>query len=184
MLLMKSAHDVRIRTLLVTGGLIIAGGLAISWLPEKFQTSVTKGQSEDRAVHALKKREEEINRRFEQGVALLNEKQYEPALKEFHRVIELSPTMPEAHVNAGFALLGQKRYDMARDFFEGAISLRKNQLNAYFGLAEAFAGLNDLQGALGTMRIYLHLSPPDDPYRSKAEVVMREWSEKIKKRQD
>ena len=37
---------------------------------------------------------------------MLHAKQYEHALHAFHRVLELDPAMPEAHVNAGFALLG------------------------------------------------------------------------------
>jgi len=183
MAMQKSARDVRLRALLITCVLVIAGGLTIAWLPDKLHTSVANGSPDVRAAHAQEKREAEIKQRFEQGVAMLNEKQYEPALKEFHRVIELSPTMPEAHVNAGFALIGQKRYAVARDFFEGALALRKDQLNAYYGLAEALEGLNDLPGALGAMRTYLHLSPPDDPYRRKAEAAVWEWGAKLKETQ-
>ena len=175
----KSVRDVRLPALLITGALVIAGGLAIAWLPDKLHTSVANGSPEARAAHAREKTDAEIEQRFEEGVAMLNDKQYDQALKAFHRVLELSPRMPEAHVNAGFALLGQRRYAVARDFFEGAIALRKNQLNAYYGLAEALEGLNDLPGALGAMRTYVHLSPPDDPYRQKAEAAVREWSGKV-----
>ena len=175
----KTGADTRQRALLITGALVIAGGLAIAWLPGKLNSSVANGSPEVRAAHAQEKREDEIKQRFEQGVAMLNEKQYGQALKEFHRVLELSPTMPEAHVNAGFALLGQKRYAVARDFFEGALALRKDQLNAYYGLAEALEGLNDLPGALGAMRTYVHLAPPDDPYRRKAEAALWEWGDKL-----
>jgi len=175
----KPRRDVRLRALWITGALVIAGGMVIAWLPDKMHTSVANGSPEVRAAHAQEKRSSEIKQRFEQGVAMLNDKEYEQALKAFHRVLELSPTMPEAHVNAGFALIGLKSYAVARDFFEGAIALRKNQLNAYYGLAEALEGMNDLPGALGAMRTYLHLSPSDDPYRGKAEMAVREWGARI-----
>ncbi len=112
---------------------------------------------------------------------MLDAKNYGQALAAFHRVLELSPEMPEAHVNAGFALIGLRRYSVAREFFEGALALRKDQVNAYYGLAEALEGLNDLPAALGAMRTYLHLAHQDDPYRRKAESAVWEWESEINK---
>jgi len=179
----KPTMDVRMRTLLITGALVILGGMLISWWPDKSHSPLPNGTPEALAAHVQEKREAEIRQRFERGVAMLNAQDYENALAEFHRVLALSPTMPEAHVNAGFALLGQKRYAIARDFFEGAIALRKDQLNAYYGLAEALAGMNDLPGALGAMRTYLHLSPPDDPYRYKAKAAVWAWGVRVNESQ-
>ena len=173
------ARDVRWRALALTAGLIVAGGLTIAYLPDGRRAPVANGSKEARAAHSREKTEAEIKQRFQQGVTLLNAKQYEQALAAFHRVIELAPTMPEAHVNTGFALIGLKRYAVARDFFEGAIALRKDQVNAYYGMAEALEGLNDLPGALGAMRTYLHLAPADDPYRRKAESAVWEWEAKV-----
>lgn len=175
----RKAHDVRLRALALTAGLVIAGGLLIAYLPGKLRTSVANAPEEVRAAHAREKTEAEIRQRFQQGVDMLNKKQYEQALKEFHRVLELAPDMPEAHVDAGFALIGLERFAVARDFFEGALALRKNQVNAYYGLAVALEGLNDLPGALGAMRAYLHLAPPNDPYRRKAESAVWEWEAKV-----
>ena len=172
-------RDVRLRALVLTAGLVIAGGIAIAYLPDGLRTSVANAPEEIRSAHAHEKAEAEIRQRFQQGVNMLNNKQYEQALKEFHRVLELAPDMPEAHVNAGFALIGLKRFAVARDFFEGALALRKDQVNAYFGLAEALEGLQDLPGALGAMRAYLHLAPANDPYRRKAESAVWEWEAKI-----
>ena len=173
------ARDVRLRALVLTAGLVIAGGLSITYLPDRLRTSVANAPEKIRAAHAREKTEAEIRQRFRQGVGMLNDKQYEQALKEFHRVLELAPNMPEAHVNAGFALIGLGRFAVARDFFEGALALRKDQVNAYYGLAEALEGLNDLPGALGAMRVYLHLAPANDPYRRKAESAVWEWEAKV-----
>jgi len=117
----------------------------------------------------------EIRERFEQGVVMLHAKRYDHALTAFHRVLELDPAMPEAHVNAGFALLGMDRPDAASDFFRSAIELRPRQLNAYYGLAEALERTGDLAGARGAMRTYAHLAPADDPFRRKAESALWEW---------
>ena len=172
-------RDVRLRALILTAGLVIAGGIAIAYLPDRLRISVADAPAEIRAAHAREKAEAEVRQRFQQGVAMLNNKQHEQALKEFHRVLELAPDMPEAHVNAGFALIGMGRFAVARDFFEGALALRKDQVNAYYGLAEALEGLNDLPGALGAMRTYLHLAPANDHYRRKAESAVWEWEAKV-----
>ena len=119
----------------------------------------------------------EINERFKQGVVMLHAKQYEHALTAFHRVLALEPAMPEAHVNAGFALLGMKQPAAARAFFERAIALRKEQLNAYYGLAVASEQLGDLPAARGAMRTYAHLASKDDPFRRKAEAALWEWEQ-------
>ena len=174
-----NVRDMRLQALALTVCLVVAGGLAITFLPDRLSISVANAPGEIRAAHAREKAEAEIRQRFQQGVNMLNNKQYEQALKEFHRVIELAPDMPEAHINAGFALIGLERFAVARDFFEGALALRKGQVNAYYGLAEALEGLNDLPGALGAMRAYLHLAPANDPYRRKAEAAVWEWEAKV-----
>ncbi len=179
MLQLKHRPDMRLRAVLVTGVLVIMGGLFITYIPYGSHSTPVDGSTIDPADHAREKSEVEIRDRFKQGVAMLNAKNYGQALTAFHRVIELSPEMPEAHVNAGFALIGMGRYSVAREFFEGALALRKDQVNAYYGLAEALEGLDDLPGALGAMRTYLHLAPQDDPYRRKAESAVWEWESKI-----
>ncbi len=173
------ARDARLRALVVTVSLVIAGGLAIVYLSDWLRTSATNVPEEARAAHAREKAETEIRQRFQHGVTMLNGKQYEQALKEFHRVLELAPDMPEAHANAGYALIGLGRFAVARDFFESALALRRNQVNAYYGLAMSLEGLNDLPGALGAMRAYLHLASANDPYRRKAEAAVWEWESKI-----
>lgn len=139
------------------------------------------GPSQGAGPQAQKQRKEEIDRLFFQGVALLNARKYEAASSEFQHVRDLAPLMPEAHANLGFSLLGSQRYQMAKVSFEAAIEVRRDQLNAYFGLAMAQEGLRDLRGALGAMRTYVHLSKADDPYVRKANAAIWEWEEELKK---
>ncbi len=106
---------------------------------------------------------------------MLHAREHEHALTAFHRVVELAPDMPEAHVNMGYALLGLRRFEAARGFFESATALRSRQVNAYYGLAVALEGMGDLPGAVGAMRTYVHLTAKDDPYLRKAHAALWEW---------
>lgn len=131
--------------------------------------------------HVERKVKGELERRFRDGVALLQAKHYDQALTAFHRVLQLNPEMPEAYVNAGFALLGMKQYKAAADFFDSATTLRPNQMNAYYGLGIALQEMGDKQGALQAMETYLHRSQPDDPFRRKAESATWELREELAK---
>lgn len=121
----------------------------------------------------------EIEARFEQAVIMLHARRYQEAIVALERVITLSPRLPEAYVNLGYALLGLERYDTARDFFLAATELQPFQGNAYWGLAVALEALSDLEGALGAMRTYIHLAPPDDPFVRQARSALWEWDTQL-----
>lgn len=169
-------RDVRAYALAATLTLVMGGG----YLLDRWISKPTPGLT-DKAIHATQQRKTEIDLRFRQGVMMLHAKQYEHALTAFHRLLQLAPEMPEAHVNMGFTLLGLKRYKEALDFFDSASSLKSDQLNAYFGMAEAFEGLGDYRGALEAMEAYLHRAKADDPFRPKAEAAVWEWREQLRK---
>ena len=133
-------------------------------------------------VHASQARRAEIDQRFKEAVVMLHAGRYDDAATALHRLLELAPDMPEANVNMGFAMIGLKRYDIARDFFQTAINLRPMQANAYYGLAESLEGLKDLEGALGAMRTYVHLSSNADPFVRKARAAIWEWQAALAKK--
>ena len=172
------SRDARRRALALSVIAIAAGGFAIAAVSDgslfgwRFATSGTPAGGQAQAIDRTR---QEIHQRFQQGVVMLHARQHEHAMTAFHRVLELDPAMPEAHVNMGFALLGMKRYSAARDFFESATALRKQQVNAYYGLAVALDELHDRPGAIGAMRSFVHLSRPDDPYVRKAQAALWEW---------
>jgi tetratricopeptide (TPR) repeat protein len=127
------------------------------------------------STHAAQARADEVRVRFEQAVVMLHARQYEHAATALHRVIELDPELPEAHVNMGYALLGLERHKAAADFFAEATERRPGQANAYYGLAVALEAQGDLPAALGAMRTFVHLSPADDPFVRKARAALWEW---------
>jgi hypothetical protein len=168
---LPSGAPVRWRAAAMVAALIAGGGALL-----EAGTSGVRWGGDGGYLHAGEQKHDEILARFNQGVLMLHAKQYEHALTAFHRVLELAPEMPEAYVNLGFTLLGLERHAAAHDFFVAAIALRKDQLNAYYGLAAALEPLGDLEGARGAMRTYLHLAPQDDPHRRRAEAALWEWS--------
>jgi len=168
----------------ITFAALLAGGASLAWLGvvtshAPVETAEPDPQLEPRE-HGNFRRRTEIDARFTQGVAMLHARQHEYALTAFHRVLELAPEMPEAHVNMGYALVGLGRFEAARSFFEAAIELQPRQLNAYYGLAVALESLGDLGGAIGAMRTYVHLAPRDDPYVRKAQAALWEWESRPK----
>jgi len=174
----------RTRTIVATAAAVAALGALLQWTSPGPESAIPPGSTLPAANRsaptsgspASEARADEVAQRFRQGVIMLHAGEHEHAATAFHRVLALAPRLPEAHVNMGFAMLGQFHHGLARDFFESAIALRPSQRNAYYGLAAAFEGLGDVRGAVGAMRTYIHLSPPDDPYLRKANAALWEWN--------
>lgn len=176
--------DKRLLAALTTAGAIAVGGLAIYLWPDPAPLSVAEQPADpktDPGAHSRQAREAEIRARFDQAVVMLHAKRYDYAIKSLHRVLELAPKMPEAHVNMGYALLGMENYKAAADFFSTAIELNPQQVNAYYGLAVAFEGLGDIRLAISAMRSYIHLNKnAEDPYLAKARSALWEWESQVK----
>lgn len=153
---------------LLTLVLVLAGGAAL-------QLGAPVHEAAPVAPH------DEVRERFDQAVLMLHAKQYEHAVTALHRVLELAPRLPEAHVNMGYALLGLGRADAARDFFETATALRPEQANAYYGLALAHERSGDLPLAIGAMRTYLHRAKGgDEAHQRRARAALWEWEGRVR----
>lgn len=177
-------HDTLTPVVSLTMVLAIAGLVAFAGSMLRFQPPTAQGAamvSGHVGRHPLNKRDKEIKVRFQEAVAMLHAKRYRFALPPLQRLLELDPKMPEAYVNTGFALLGLKRYKRAEVFFQKAIDLKPYQDNAYWGLAVSLENQNDLRGALGAMRTYIHLAQPNDPYVRRARSAIWEWQYHLKR---
>lgn len=145
-------------------------------------TKVAADPRANPAGHAHEARMKEIDSRFHQAVAMLHARRYDMAITALHRVLQLSPRLPEAHLNMGYALYGAENYTAARDFFDTAIELDPYSANAYYGLAEASAALDDYGMAIGAMSSYLHLrkdAKMDDKFVNKARALLTQWQAKV-----
>ncbi|HET8745408.1 MAG TPA: tetratricopeptide repeat protein [Ramlibacter sp.] len=158
-----------IATILILALALVAG--LVKWASEPAAVG--------RLEHQRQMQQREVQQRFEQAVVMLHAKQYDHAITALHRVLEIAPRMPEAHVNMGYALLGLAQPEAARGFFNAAIELNPRQANAYYGLALTEEARQDYEGALGAMRTFLHFARADDPYRAKARSALWEWEEKL-----
>lgn len=143
------------------------------------QQAAVKPAREGTPPGPMTERQRQVDERFQQAVALLHAGRYEYAITALDSVLELVPDMPDAYVNMGYAFLGLQEYGPAQGAFETAISLKVDQANAYYGLAEVFESQKDYEGALGAMRSYIHLSPPNDPYLTKARAALWEWEAEL-----
>lgn len=170
--------DARIRAVAMTVFAVALIGGIIALLPSPDASDgagVPIGEPSAQHTHAVEQIRTEVQQRFDQGVVMLRARRYDEAATAFHRVLALSPEMPEAHVNMGFAMLGKQDYQLALDFFEGATELRSDQLNAYYGMALALEGLGRFDAAAGAMRTYQHLTTPDDPFLPKVSEKLEEY---------
>ncbi|ALP54632.1 hypothetical protein Tel_16560 [Candidatus Tenderia electrophaga] len=152
-----------------------------AYQPPRLESEPPIDAQADPQGHARQYRARLLDERFQQAVAMLHAKRYDFAITALHRVIELAPEMPEAYVNMGYALIGKQDYQAAADFFSAAIELKPYQANAYWGLAVSLEQLEDLAGAMGAMRTFIHLSPPNDPFLRKARSALWEWESTLKR---
>ena len=132
------------------------------------------------AAHAEEQRKAETKRRFEQGVAMLQMKEYQHAVTAFHRVLELDPKLPEAHINMGFAFYELGDYPGAQRFFEGALSLAPLLNNARYGLAISLQAKGDPAGATAALQGYLAAVDVNDPFRAKALSRLQEIEQTLR----
>jgi len=174
-------RDVRRRALTITAAATLALGVAIAWGPQFASRLDLPDLGFNEIVDVSRPIERlddgALRARFEQGVMMLHMRQHEYAVIAFHEVLAAAPELPEAHVNMGFALLGLGQWAQARSFFESAIELRRDQINAYYGLGVALSELGNLPGAIGAMQSYVHRAPADDPFLPRAEAALWEWRE-------
>ena len=176
--------DRRALGIVLTTVAVVLGGAWITHLEPTHPPLAASGTAADPrrapAAHAAQAREAELRQRFDQAVRLLAARHFAPAIAELHRVLELAPDMPEAHVNMGFSLLGLQRHHAARDAFERATVLNPRQANAYYGLALAYEGRSEFDLAIGAMRSYLHLArAEDEAHLRQARAALWEWESRL-----
>jgi tetratricopeptide (TPR) repeat protein len=118
-------------------------------------------------------------RHFYKGIELMRQGRPKDALEMFELAHRRNPNIPEVHVNIGYVLLETGQWQAAYNAFDEATILRPEQANAYYGMAEALENLGSLQGAIGAMNTYIHLTKNDTPFIRKAEAAIWEWKQAI-----
>jgi Flp pilus assembly protein TadD len=76
---------------------------------------------------------------FGQGVTFAAMRDYDNAIKEFSRAIEISPTYAAAYANRGVAYMQQKKLNKALDDLTKATELDPKDKMAYYNLTALYA---------------------------------------------
>lgn len=119
---------------------------------------------------------------FARGIAGLRAGKPDQAAAAFEAARVLKPQVPALYANLGFSRLALGQIDAAVESFETSTELRPAQANAYFGLAEAREQQGDLESALGAMRVFVHLTDEEDPFRRRAFSAIWEWETALGRR--
>jgi tetratricopeptide (TPR) repeat protein len=100
--------------------------------------------------------------RFQLGLALFLQDNYEAAAGEFRRVTELKPDKVDAHYNLGHALRKAGRDDEALEAFAATVRLSPSHAFARANLAELLIAANRPDEARPHLAVASRLAP-DDP---------------------
>ena len=150
--------------------LVVAiGAVAGGWL---LAPGITKPYQQGTQVQPDADRIDSI---FKQAVQEMLDNNYSAANASWSRLLALKPDMPEAHVNQGFTLIELGQAQLACEHFDRATEINRFQVNGYYGLGVCLEALGDIRAALGAMRAYTHLAPPDDPFLRKANAAIWQW---------
>lgn len=167
----------------------MAGGLLVRFGPDlRFALQHREGvwEVEDAEggltenAEADAKRWEQIDAHFRQGLDRMEAGDLEAAARAFEAVLAVDPGVVDARVNLGFCQLGLGSSHEAMVSFELAIGLRPEQANAYYGLALVLHDLDDIAGAVGHMRTYVHLAGEGAPFQEKAMAYLSKWEDELR----
>jgi tetratricopeptide (TPR) repeat protein len=95
------------------------------------------------------------------GVAYMNQRRTEAALKDFEQACALDPTLLAAHLNRGIALLNLQRPERARDVLIEATKQRPNSPRAWFNLGMLYSMIDETGPALAAFARVADLDPND-----------------------
>lgn len=103
----------------------------------------------------------EAQKHFDQAVRLFLSKNYEEAIAEFSKAIELNPKFDRAYTNRGIALMEKGEYDRAIDDYNKATELNPKQFQAYSNRGNAWRFKGDVDRAIDDHTKAIELNPND-----------------------
>jgi tetratricopeptide (TPR) repeat protein len=136
----------------------------------------------DPVTYAQQMRTLEIRRLVQEAESALSARRFSEAYEAAKKIIELDPTHVEAHIKAGFALIGLERYPQAFPYLMRATDLDPTAADGYFGIAIVQEASGNLEGAIGGMRTFLHITADPNPGRlrvAQARSAIWEWEAKL-----
>ena len=117
---------------------------------------------------------DELEEHFNAGVRFSLRRDYDRAIAEYKKAIELDPLAAGIHSNLGFAYLDNEDLEMSIAEQKKAIELDPNIANAYYGLALVLEKKGDAEGAIANWETYIEIAPAGTIWWNKAKAKLEE----------
>jgi tetratricopeptide (TPR) repeat protein len=113
--------------------------------------------------------------------AHLNNKEYDLAVTEFNKAIELNPKDAPTFVNRGLAFLNQKNYERAIADFDKAIEINPKESKMYFDRGDLHEKLGNAEKALSDYQKAFELDPANETAKANLQRLQNERAKALAK---
>jgi tetratricopeptide (TPR) repeat protein len=96
---------------------------------------------------------------YNRGIVFMNEKNYDRAIQDYSKAIELNPNYTEAYYNRGIVFTNENNYDRAIQDYSKAIELNPNYTEAYNNRGNIFKNNKNYDRALEDYNKAIELNP-------------------------
>ena len=96
---------------------------------------------------------------YKLGVAYEKNKQLEPAIKAYQKVISLKPDYVKAHYRKALLLIRKQDYENALTFLEKAVEIKPDSAELYFRLGQASDRLKEYKKAIDYFNKAVEINP-------------------------
>lgn len=108
------------------------------------------------------------------GNAYLSLGNYQQAIEDFNKAIELDPNYAKAHNNRGLAYGSLGKYDLAIENFDATINLNNRESRAYYNRGNVFKALGNYQKAIEDYNRAIELNPKKaDDYNNRGNTFLK-----------
>ena len=171
------AYIIIVLALIIVGGYFYSANQADN--KEKL-VAESKQQSSDETYRSSDADEEidpvsksdKIRGHFNAGVRFSQRRDFDKAIEEYSKALEINPGIAEIHSNLGFAYLDSGKVDLSISSQKKALELDINLVNAYYGLALALEEKGDIEGARKNWEQYLESAPKNTIWWNKAKAKL------------
>lgn len=132
-------------------------GQAFFW--DKFDTRPPQERAYEAALKRVNDSPDSADAHVSLGWALFQKGQYNEALAEYKKAIDIQPKHYKAQYDLGLAYAKVEKWDRAIDQFQKAIEISPNNFQPHYDIALAYEAINKLPDALQELDLAYKLNP-------------------------